>query len=306
VACLLQAQVARDLTLLSEIALVTETPRHSSVDGFLSLLWAPDSRMNATMGGQKTGNVVGANLQVSKPAAFGEDWSMAAAVDLSRSPHASVNHQLQTSVNTISTYFDWRSEGSALTVAPAGSVVWVDGGGFFLSRPIFDSMALVSVPNVKGVRVYMNSQMVGRTNGSGNLLVPSLISYYGLQLKIASDDIPLEYTVDQDAIVAAPPRRGAAFVEFPARRAHYYRGHVRVVRDGASLVPAFGDLAVDPGAREIDSPIGVDGSFELEGLTAGTHEAEIRHKSTVCHFTFVAAEANAPLIDLGVLVCEVR
>jgi outer membrane usher protein len=299
-----QLKVSRALTVLAEIALVTEAAPKSSLDGFLELIWTPDGNMNGSIGVTKTGPQTAGNVQFSKTATVGEDWSLTAAADLSDNPEGSISHRLQTSVNTITSYFDWQPGSASFSVQPAGSVAWVQGEGFFLSRPIFDAFALVRVPDLKDVRISLYSQEVGRTNAQGNLLVPSLVSYYGSQLKVVSEDVPLAYTLDIDTILAAPPRRGAAYVEFAAVRVHYYRGRLRVVKKGVVVVPTFGDFAVTNRGKEMLSPIGDDGTFELEGLSSGTHQAEVRHTSGVCRFTFEAKEADLPLIDLGMLVCE--
>jgi outer membrane usher protein len=217
-----------------------------------------------------------------------------------------VSHRLQTSTNVLQTFLDWQGTGGTMTVNPAGGIVWVAGHGFFLTRPLTDAFALVRVPDVKDVRVYVNSQEVGRTNARGDFLVPTMISYYGSQLKIASQDVPINYALDRDSLVIAAPRRGAALAEFRATRTHYFRGHVVVVRNGKEDVPSYGDLVVKDHGMENISPLGEDGSFEFEGLAAGLHDAEIRHKRGLCKFRFDAKElSDASLIDLGLLRCTV-
>ena len=104
----------------------------------------------------------------------------------------------------------------------------------------------------------------------------------------------------------APPRRGCAYAEFLAVRSHYFRGKVTVVRNGKEEVPSFGDLAVNDHGTERVSPLGEDGGFELEGMSAGVHEAEIRHRHGICKFHLDAKEtSDALLIDLGLLRCTV-
>lgn len=303
-----QVQIAPDLALLAQATLATLAPPKSEIDGFLLLAWAPDVKFNATAGAVSNASVPGASLQVTKSSTFGEDWSLAAATTISANEtDVSVNHRLQTATNVVSTYFDWLGKSATLSVEPAGSVIYVAGAGTFLSRPVYDSFALVRVPGVKDVRVYLNAQEVGKTDENGNLLVPSLISYYGSQVKIATEDVPLSYTLDRDTIVAAPPRRGAAYVEFAAASVQYFRGRVLIVgkQDGKEVerIPAYGDLVVKNGLHDATSPLGADGDFELESLKPGPHDAEIRHKSGNCRFRIEVGEATVPLVDLGVLRC---
>jgi outer membrane usher protein len=304
-----QVQLSRGLTLLAQAGLATVTPPKSEIDGFLLLSWTTDTKLSATGGVVSNGGAVGGNLQVAKSSTFGEDWSLAAAATVTpQSTDVSVNHRLQTATNIVATYFDWTGSSATLSVEPAGSVVWVQGAGAFLTRPVYDGFALVEIPNVQGVRVYQNAQEVGRTDKEGHVLVPSLISYYGSQLKIASEDIPLDYALDRDSLVVAPPRRGAGLALFPAVRVHYYRGRVRTVRTEGKLekeeVPVFGDLAVQNGPHEVVSPIGEGGTFELEGLQTGVHDAEIRYRGDVCRFRLDAREAKTALVDLGLIRCR--
>jgi outer membrane usher protein len=304
VGLLAQVQIARDLVAVGEVALVTATPPLSSVDSFLTLSWSPQASTSVTAGVERTTGQAGANGRFSKSAGYGEDWALAAAVDATGdTTRVSAEHRLQASANLVSTYLDWEGDAGSVTVQPAGAVTWVQGAGVFLSRPIYDSFALVHLPGVSGVRVYLNAQDVGRTDRVGDLVVPSMSSFFGSELRIAPEDVPLSYTLDRDAVLAVPPRRGAAYAEFPAVRVHYYRGRVLVVRDGAESAPAFGDLVVRSGAREIVSPIGDGGTFELEELGAGSHPAEVRHSSGTCRFTLEAKETTETIIDLGVLRC---
>ncbi len=107
-------------------------------------------------------------------------------------------------------------------------------------------------------------------------------------------------------MIAAPPRRGAAWVEFPARRVHYFRGRVRLLRGDAEVDPAFGDLVVENGADELVSAIGRGGVFELEGLDAGSHAATILIRGERCELTFEVAPSEALLVDLGLLTCRLE
>jgi outer membrane usher protein len=306
VSAITQIQLGHDVTALAEVALVTTGPFESSVDSFVSLTWTPTSRLYTSIGARTTQGEAGANLQVTRPATFGEDWSMAAAVDASKVTRTSIRSRLQTKSNTISAYFDQTPQSASLSVEPAGSLVWVDEGGLFLSRPVDDAFALVRVPDVQGVRVYVNSQEVGRTNAGGYALVPWMISHYGSQIKLATEDVPLDYALERDSLVAAPPRRGAAYVLFPASRVHYYRGRLRLIKAGVEIVPVYGELVVKNRGRELVSPIGEQGAFEFEGLGPGRHEAVIRYKEDRCRFSFDATDAGQMLVDLGTFDCEIE
>lgn len=303
---LTQIQVSRDMSLAAELALVTFEPPRSSWDSFVSLSYAPGSGLHTSLGAATTNGKTSANAQVSRSGQLGEDWSMDAALDASETTRSSIRSRVQTRTNTISTFFDHTPAAASLSLEPAGSVVWIEDGGLFPSRPVYDGFALVRVPNVNGVRVYLNSQETSETNEEGYAIVPALRSYFPARLSLASEDVPLDYSLEQDAKVVAAPRRGAAYAEFPAKRVNYQRGQLVLYIRGSATEPTFGDLLVEQDGDYVTSPIGLGGAFEFEGLSPGRHEAIIRFEEHRCHFSFEVPAVDELLIDLGVLECRIE
>lgn len=303
-----QIGLAQGFSLTAQLALVTLAPPQSSWDGFIGLSWSQRSGFVSNLGARTYRGVTGANLQVHRSAREEEDWSLAGAVDVAQSTRASLQSHLRTGAASLATYFDQRPGYANLAIEPAGSVVWVQGGGVFLTRPIYDGLALVRVPGVEGVRVSVNGRQVGRTNHDGYLLAPALVSHFGSQLAIATEDVPLDYELAEERVVAAPPRRGAAYVEFPAHKMRYFRGRLRLLKAGVEVDPAFGELLVDDGEQVLSSAIGREGVFELEGLRPGRYSAEVLVGAERCRFLLEIMdegwEPDALLIDLGERTCE--
>lgn len=300
-----QAQLTRDINLLAEVALNALNPPRSSLDAFITLAWVPTSDFLASAGIRRTTGNMGGNVQVSKPNNLGEGWGFRGAVDVAQTTQVSVNHRIHAPTNVINYFFDWRPGSATASLEPAGSIVWVQGAGIFFGRPIIDSFAIVRVPGVRGVRTYLNSQEMGRTNKQGDVLVPSMVSYYGSQIRIASEDVPLDYALEKDTVYAAPPHRGAAFVEFGGKRVRYFRGTV-LIDTGAEkvVVPTYGELVVKQDTEEFISPLGEGGAFELEGLSPGAHPAEVRFRELRCSFDIQVPQETALLVDLGRLTCH--
>jgi outer membrane usher protein len=185
----------------------------------------------------------------------------------------------------------------------SGAIVAVKGAGIFATVPIQNGFAVAQVPGVKGLRVYLDNREVGKTDAKGNLLVPNMVPYYGSRIRISDQDLPLDYSVGGTEQILAPPYRGAAIAVFSAERIRYYRGHIKILRDGVSSVPVYGDITVTKGKKSASSPIGKEGEFELEGLVPGHYTAQISHTSGGCAFTIEAPDDKGMLIDLGSLVC---
>lgn len=190
------------------------------------------------------------------------------------------------------------------SVNVSGAIVGI-GGGLFASRPVRSSFALVQVPGVKDVRGFSSNQEIGRTNGSGNILVPDLLPYYGNLLNIADTDIPIDYVIPRVQATVAPPYRGGALVRFPVRRVQRSEGRVLVVVDGVERAPTYGELRVDVDGERLASPIGASGQFYFENLPAGRHSAVVESQDGTCTFSLEVPVADGASANLGVIRCTV-
>jgi outer membrane usher protein len=191
---------------------------------------------------------------------------------------------------------------SATALWASGSIVGI-GGRLFATRPVEQSFALVRVPGASNVRTYISNQEVGRTDGRGDLLVPSLLPYYGNLLSIADEDVPLAMTIRRRTLTIAPPAGGGALALFPVSRDRRVMGRVEILDHGATLVPAYGRLVVSLGGTTIESPVGGGGEFYLEGIEPGAHPATVEHDDVPCSFTLVVPDDGSPVTRLGLVRC---
>lgn len=191
---------------------------------------------------------------------------------------------------------------SSTSVRASGSIVAI-GGRVFAARAIGESYALIRVPDVEGVRGLANNQVVGRTDAGGDLLLPSLLPYYGNRLGIADADVPLDYQIGATERTVATPVRGGAVVTFPVQRYQGFRGRVVVAVKGREVAPANGELTVDSNGTRIASPIGVNGEFELANVRPGRYPSTVEFTDGSCRFFMVVPKSAAAIVDLGVLKC---
>lgn len=189
------------------------------------------------------------------------------------------------------------------TLSASGGIVAL-GGTVIPTRPVVDSFALIRVPGVPGVHGSASNQDVGTTNESGDLLIPSLIPYYGNRIGIADRDVPIDYEIGSVERTVATPYRGGAVVEFPVKRVTTVTGLVLIVEAGKETAPAYGELTVTgpDGVPQI-SPVGGDGGFYLENLSPGRYPAAVEHKEAVCRFTLVVPASGSAFVNLGTLRC---
>ncbi len=190
------------------------------------------------------------------------------------------------------------------TLSASGGIVAL-GGTVLPTRPVVGSFALIRVPGVSGVHGSASNQDVGTTNGSGDLLIPSLIPYYGNRIGISDRDVPIDYEIGSVERTVATPYRGGAVVEFPVKRVTTVTGRVLIVEAGTEKAPAYGELTVTgPAGVPQTSPLGGDGGFYLENLSPGRYPAAVEHKEAVCRFTLVVPMSSSPFVNLGTLRCE--
>jgi outer membrane usher protein len=194
--------------------------------------------------------------------------------------------------------------GNALgSLSLAGGVVVLEDR-VFLTRPVERGFALVRVPGVAGVEAYQENQPIGRTDGNGDVLIPSIEPFFANRLSIADGDVPMDRTVQVSERSVIGFRRAGAIAVFPAERLQAITGRLTVHGSAGVSVPAGGTLRVGlEGGKVRSSPIGSQGEFWLEDLPAGAHAAEIFWKGSLCRFTLSVPESGDAVHDLGALTC---
>lgn len=250
-------------------------------------------------GGTKKGTNPGVTLQrsIERGPSYGYQVQWNAGEEGSRLAVATLQHQRGR--------LELRQDGFASGGASAtlsGALVGV-GGRVFATRPVNDAFTLVRIPDARGVRVYSSNQLMGRTNGHGDLIVPDVISYYGNDLAIDPTDLPLTISPLRDTARVAPSFRAGGVVIFGISTMTPVVGRVVIVSGSARIVPASGDLSV-AGAPGTGSPIGNDGAFFFDGIEPGSAKLVGRFDGR----TFTCAVRVPPVTtslirDLGLVSC---
>jgi outer membrane usher protein len=192
-----------------------------------------------------------------------------------------------------------------LSVNVAGGVVAI-GGEFIATRSVEQSFGLIRVPETEGVRVYSENQLVGKTNAKGDIVVPSLLAYYGNRLSIDPDGIPLNFEIAATDKVVAPSFRSGAVVQFPVHRLQSITGTLLVESASGTVVPAFGELSVAGDVNEVVSPIGKEGQFYLQDLGVGLHRAKLQYQGGNCEFQLTVMPTRQPFVNVGTIRCTLQ
>ena len=196
-----------------------------------------------------------------------------------------------------------RSGGQLDGTADLQSAIGFVGGHVFESQPIEDGFALVRVPGLAGVQVDVGGRSAGRTDASGDILVPGLITGFGNTVKIQDADLPIDLKFDQTQKVVSPIGRSGMLVQFPFARIHAYRGRIAFALDGKQVAPSQGSLTFAAAGKQFAYDLTETGNFFMEDVPVGTHALHIDADQGSCDVTLTARADAASLVNVGTLTC---
>lgn len=303
-----EASVAIGFSMLRDwqlLALLSESVQHGgpATAFHVSLQHHFGSSQSITIGGNGNLDAANATLDLARQLPTGNGVGYRVASAYGSSSRADIDAQVQGDAGRLGAALEVTGESVGAALDASGSLVMVQDLGVFATRPTGRSFAVLRVPGVEGVRGFRENHEVGRTDEKGTLFVPDLIPYYGNRLRIEHRDLPLNYEPGVIERVIAPPLLGGAVVEFTATPTSFVRGTVVVLEKRARVIPEYGELSVPLPDGPALSPVGKDGSFELEGVPPGVHRATITYGGGTCTFPF-EVPASAPLVlELGELTC---
>lgn len=175
---------------------------------------------------------------------------------------------------------------------------------FNVSRPIQDSFALVKVGDLKGVRVSLNSQEIGRTGTSGKVMIPNLSSYYDNQISINDKDIPIEYTLTDVMKYVSPPLRSGSYIEFGATKMQAFIGTLKVKVNGEIRPVEYIEFRLIVDGKELISSTGKGGEFYLENINPGKYKGEFKYLDKTFTFDIILPKSDELLVEVGEVICE--
>lgn len=167
-----------------------------------------------------------------------------------------------------------------LSLEGSGGLVFMDGV-FEPSRRIYDSFALVSTDGMAGIPVLNENRVIGRTDGSGHLLVPDLNSYQDNHLAIDSMGLPADASVPVTRADVAPRSQSGILARFSVRR---YTAATVILVNAAGQPLAAGTVLRHAESGQ-DFVVGYDGQAFIENLQPDNH-LSARGKNLRCSARF--------------------
>jgi outer membrane usher protein len=199
-----------------------------------------------------------------------------------------------------------RLEGSDQYAFSASGGIGYIGKSFFLSRPILDGFAKVSVNGLEGVRVYHFGNEVGKTDRDGELIIPVMNSYIDNKIDIENRDIPIDYSIPKLTRYVSPPLRGGAHLKFDITKIQGITGQLFVIEKGSEAPAEFGEIRVFAKDKTITGLIGKNGEFYIENVPPGKHPAAIVSMQKECNFDIIIPESGDMWLDLGGVRCTIE
>jgi outer membrane usher protein len=282
-------------------------------DFFVGLTYYPSPDHSVLAGYERTDGADTERLQVQKNQPAGEGIGYRGTVERQDSPTESsilVNPFLQYNgkygiytAEYVGEYRDGEEDTQSYRLSASGGVAYV-GGTVGFSRPIPDSFGLVTAGGLEGVRVYLNNQEIGRTDGDGRVFLPTLGSYYENQVSIDDRDIPIDYSLSEVMKFVSPPLRSGSLIPFEIQRIQAITGSL-YVQSGEKVSPAeYYEVTMKVGEKEISFPTGKGGEFYLENIPPGSYRASLRIPGRPCLFDLVVPDSEEMVVDLGEVTCE--
>ena len=238
-------------------------------------------------------------IQRSLPAGTGFGYRLVTGVGDSDNRQAEFRMQ-----NEIGTYNlrTAQSQGQTAFSGSASGGMAFHGNDAFLSRRINNSFAVVQVPNYSGVRIYVDNQLIARTNPKGNALLPQLRPYQKNQVRIEQADLPLDTEIDKVQLDAVPYFRSGLLLKFPVKRS---RGAlITVLLENDQPLPSGALVQIIKNGVEEKEVFfaGLRGQIYLTGLTA-RNLLRITWQDQNCEFVLSFPESTDPLPHLGTYIC---
>ena len=177
-----------------------------------------------------------------------------------------------------------------------GAVTWLDND-IRAARSVNGSFAVVDVADIPDVPVYLDNQLIARTDADGRALLPNLRAYEPNRISIEPLDLPLDTSIEENRIVLLPPYRSGVVARFPVKR----------IRGGTFRLTTPDGIALPPGASVKFNggtfTVALDGVTYVDTFDHGA-EGEANWGNTHCKFRLPPPPSDDPLPDMGTLVCK--
>jgi outer membrane usher protein len=175
------------------------------------------------------------------------------------------------------------------------------GGEWKISRYLDQSFAMVKVADFPDVRVYANSQPVGKTDASGVAVIPRLSGFLPNTITFDGEDIPLDGSFGDNAKQVKIAHRMGALVDMGVLRR--LSATLTLVQASGRPVPA--GAAARVGEAEEEFPVARRGRVYVSGLERGKPNVlHVQIGERACRATVELPDGFTSGSTLGSFTCQ--
>ena len=190
----------------------------------------------------------------------------------------------------------------------SGAFVYANGVAGF-TRPVSDSFAVVQVSDLSGVQVFHNNQDMGKTDATGKLILPNLLSFNENFIKINDKDIPIDYALADVGRFISPAYRSGMLIRFAANRIQGFSGSLKIrLKTGSSLKSLkaleFQEARIRLRDGDLTFMTGKDGEFYLENIPSGEYAAMVVYQDRTYRFSLRIPETKDMMVNIGEIILE--
>jgi outer membrane usher protein len=273
-------------------------PSQSSLSAYLVFVYSFGNRVSASAGavaGRGSGapqDEAIATLTQSPPAGPGTGYRLSAST--AGNYDAYWHQQLAAADVEVEAA---RTEGIEGRSAQLSGALTLLDGMLTPSRTVAGSFAVVDVGGLPGVGVYVENQLVTRTDDSGRALLYNLRPYEANHVGIDPDDLPLDAVIGATGMLLTPPYRSGVVARFPVEQVR--SATFRLVTEDGNPVPVGASVRLNGE----DFPVVMDGMVYVTGFDRGMGASAI-WPGHHCRFRLDPPDPGAVQPDLGKVICH--
>jgi outer membrane usher protein len=262
----------------------------------LSIGFGERSSASVNYSAQPKANQVLLQVQENLPAGNGTGYRVLAG-NGTHGDREEAGLSLQSDTGTYVVEAGRASNVSTYRASASGGVALVDGRAFW-SRRLIDSFGVAQVPGFGNVAVYVNNQIVGRTNADGYAVLPHLLPYQANPVHIETGDLPIDVEIGTAQLDAVPYFRSGVLLKFPVQRSNGAL-LILLLEDGAPM--PVGSVVKIIG-RDGEFPVAQRGEVYVIGL-AEKNRLRITWREQSCELEVDLEKDLPPLPKLGPFTC---
>jgi outer membrane usher protein FimD/PapC len=297
----------------SSLSHIKDVARGSRNEAFVGVNFFLDRDHTVATSVRADRSVDAESLQFIKRQPIGEGLGYTMTADRSADPSghslrldSSVQYNAPAAILRAQVTRDRSTQGvvtDTLQASVAGSVALVDGTPA-VGRPVTGSFGIVQVGDLPGVAVLVNGERIGQTDASGRLFVPTLSAYVDNDVSIASETVPIEYSMSELSRKMSPWYRGGTLIDFQMKKLQAFTGMLRSAGAGGTKPVEFAEVRMDSALGVQPFQTGRGGEFYLEDLKPGTYRAAAQVEGKPCVFDLVVPVSKETFVELGTVVCR--